>query len=57
YVDNKPYWTVTRGVPQVPMVLVMDLAVGGVQDGVPPAVQRHWRFPADFEIASVAITR
>lgn len=56
YVDNKPYWTVTNGVPQVPMVLVMDLAVGGVQDGQPPP-PRHQRMPADFEIASVTISR
>jgi beta-glucanase (GH16 family) len=53
-VDSKPYWTVTKGVPNVPMVLVMDLAVGGIQDGPPPL---HTRFPADFEIAAVAITR
>ena len=55
-VDGKPYWTVTQGVPHVPMNLVMDLAVGGAQDGEAPGPM-HQRFPADFEIAAVAITR
>lgn len=60
YVDNKAYWTITHDVPNVPMVLVMDLAVGGPQDGNPPADRPfpfRTRFPADFEIASVAITK
>lgn len=58
YVDNKPYWTITKDVPNVPMVLVMDLAVGGPQDGVPPRPKLfRTRFPADFEIASIAITK
>lgn len=58
YVDNKAYWTITRDVPNVPMVLVMDLAVGGPQDGTPPGPKLfRTRFPADFEIASVAITK
>lgn len=56
FVDGKPYWTVTQGVPHVPMVLVMDLAVGGPQDGEAPGPM-HQRLPADFEIAAVAITR
>ena len=56
FVDGKPYWTVTKDVPHVPMVLVMDLAVGGTQDGLAPGPM-HQRFPADFEIAAVAITR
>jgi beta-glucanase (GH16 family) len=56
YVDGKPYWTVTEDIPHFPMVLVMDLAVGGVQDG-PPPIPMHQRFPADFEISTVAITR
>lgn len=54
YVDGKAYWTMTKGVPNVPMILVMDLAVGGAQDGPPPP---HTKFPADFEIASVVVTR
>jgi len=53
-VDGKPYWTVTSDVPQVPMILVMDLAVGGAQDGAPT---RGTKFPGDFEIASVTLTR
>ncbi len=56
YVDNKPYWTITSGIPSVPMVLVMDLAVGGVQDG-PLPIPYHRKLPADFEIASVTISR
>ena len=56
YVDNKPYWTITSGIPTVPMVLVMNLAVGGVQDGEPP-IPMHLKMPADFEIASVTISR
>lgn len=58
YVDRKPYWTITKDVPNVPMVLVMDLAVGGEQDSNPPIYHFfRTRFPADFEIASVTITK
>ncbi len=58
YVDDKPYWTITKDVPSVPMVLVMDLAVGGKQDSNPPIYHFfRTRFPADFEIASVTITK
>ena len=58
YVDNKPYWSITKDVPNAPMTLVMDLAVGGAQDGDPPHYRYfRTRFPADFEIASVAITK
>ncbi|MBV8355931.1 MAG: glycoside hydrolase family 16 protein [Candidatus Eremiobacteraeota bacterium] len=53
-VDGKPYWTVTDDVPHVPMVLVLDLAVGGAQDGYPP---RKTNFPGAFEIVSVTLTR
>ena len=56
YVDDKPYWTITNGIPSVPMVLVMDLAVGGIQDG-PPPIPMHLKTPADFQIASVTISR
>jgi len=56
YVDNKPYWTITSGIPTVPMVLVMDLAIGGVQDG-PPPIPMHLHLPADFQIASVTISK
>ena len=52
-VDNKPYWTVTQGVPNYPMILVLDLTLGGPQDG---PITKHTRFPATFSIASVAIS-
>lgn len=54
FVDGAPYWTVTRDIPRVPMMLVMDLAVGGAQDGFPPS---GTRFPADFNIMSVTVAR
>jgi beta-glucanase (GH16 family) len=58
YVDRQPYWTITKDVPNVPMVLIMDLAVGGAQDSNPPIYHFfRTRFPADFEIASVTITK
>ena len=54
FVDNKPYWTVTQGVPNLPMIIVLDLTLGGPQDG---PITKHTRFPATFSIASVAISR
>jgi len=58
YVDDQPYWTITKGIPESPMILVMDLAVGGEQDSNPPVYHFfRTRFPADFEISSVSITK
>ena len=54
FVDGKEVWRVTGDqVPDEPMYLVINLAVGGVYPGPPDETTR---FPATFEIDRVRIT-
>jgi beta-glucanase (GH16 family) len=54
FVDDKEVWQVTgKQVPDEPMYLVINLAVGGVYPGPPDETTR---FPATFEIDRVRIT-
>jgi beta-glucanase (GH16 family) len=51
WVDGKEVFRVTEAVPNVPMYLVMNLAVGGVMGGSTVGT----RFPAHMEVASVSL--
>lgn len=50
--DGTPYFEVRERVPHVPMMIVLNLAVGGGWDGVPdPAI-----LPRSLDVASVTVT-
>jgi len=54
-VDGRPYFSTTDGVPSDPMIVIMNLAVGGLMDVKhPPDASTH--FPSVLQIRSVKVT-
>lgn len=54
YLDGRPMWTVTHGVPAEPMYLLANLAVGGDWPGPP---DNTTAFPASYRIDSIKVWR
>jgi beta-glucanase (GH16 family) len=52
FLDGVPYFKTTNKIPDVPMVLVLNLAVGGTWDGPPSSATP---FPSSLDVQSVRV--